>query len=441
MEASEKPQLPLDGGVATPDPARSEASVRAIEGLLVIESLTVSDARAARVVRERAQAGHPGPETVTKAIEIGARVLDSEAGAANVDYVRRELEAGLGELDRKLGGTLEEGAEAVAEQLATAFGAERNDSVQAQIKEIVTTASRQQREELLKALTAEDATNPLVAMQVRIGKKVVETEERHRQEIERLREAHGKESRAMLAQVAELRKEIARMLEREDADERVAEAEEAGTRKGRTFEERVHAAIDRIAAARGDVAMHVGDERGEGGSKKGDTVVELDAAGGPSRGRLVFEAKDELLSKNRAWDELNGAMAERDADFAVLAVAGEENVPSGREQLQEYEGNKVIIAVDCESPDDLGLELAYRYARCRALIARDHALEVDAAGVRDAAEAARAALKRANAVRLALTNIDKSSKKAREGLEGIVGDVESELTRIESLIAAAEPDS
>jgi hypothetical protein len=440
MEASEKPQLPLDTDGSGADPASPGASVRAIEGRLVVERLTVDDARAARVVRERAQAGHPGPETVTKAIEIGTRVLDSEATAANVDYVRRELEAGLGELDRKLGGTLEEGAEAVAEEIAARFGAERNDSVQSQIKEIVTTASRQQREELLQALTAEDGSNPLVAMQVRIGKKVVETEERHRQEIERLREAHGKESRAMQGQVAELRKEIARMLEREDADERVAEAEEAGTRKGRTFEERVHTAIERIATARGDVALHVGDERGEGGSKKGDTVVELDAAGGPARGRIVFEAKDEQLSKNRAWDELNGAMAERDADFAVLVVAGEDNVPAGREQLQEYEGNKLIIAVDCDTPDELGLELAYRYARCRALMTRDHALEVDAGGVRDAAEAARAALKRANAVRLALTNIDKSSKKAREGVESIVADVEGELTRIESLIAAAQPD-
>ncbi len=166
-------------------------------------------------------------------------------------------------------------------------------------------------------------------------------------------------------------------------------------------------------------------------------MVEIGAADGPVRGRIVFEDKDEQLSKNRAWAELNGAMAERDADFAVLVVAGEERIPSGREQLHEYEGNKLIIAVDREEPDEIGLELAYRYARCRVLMARDHTLEVDAGGVRDAAEAARAALKRANSVRLALTNIDKSSEKAREGVEAIVADVEADLTRIESLVAAA----
>jgi len=130
-------------------------------------------------------------------------------------------------------------------------------------------------------------------------------------------------------------------------------------------------------------------------------------------------------------------MAERDADFAVLVVAGEENIPAKREQLVEYEGNKMIVAVDSELPDELGLDLAYRYARLRVLTVRDRSLEVDAAGVRDAAEAARSALKRAQTVRLALTNVDKSSAKAREGIDAIVAEVEAELARIEALIAAA----
>src|SRR5690606_28779727 len=108
--------------------------------------------RAAHLVRERQQAGKPAADTVRKAIEIGARVLDSEETAANVDYVRRELEAGLGELEKRLGGTLDEGAEALAEQLATTFGIERSDSVQAQIKEIIAAETRQHREQLLQAL-------------------------------------------------------------------------------------------------------------------------------------------------------------------------------------------------------------------------------------------------------------------------------------------------
>lgn len=429
MEASEKPQLPLDGDGGPP-----AGAVRLLEDRLVIDSLTVNDERAARVVRERAESGQPPGDTVRKTIEIGARVLDAEETAVNVDYVRHEL----GQLDRRLGGTLEESATAIAEQIAKAFGADRSDSVQAQIKEIVGGESRQLRDALIQTLTAEDASNPLVSVQARLGKAMLETEERHRKEVEHLREAHSKAERAMHAQLGEMRKELGRLLEREEGERRLAEAEEAGTRKGRTFEERVHVALDRIAAARGDSAQHVGDEPGVGGTKKGDVVVEVGAADGPCAGRIVFEVKDEQLSKNKAWAELNGAMEERQAEFAVLVVAGEDSIPAGREQLAEYEGTKMIVAIDPEQSDGLGLELAYRYARLRLMLKREGELTLDAAGVRDAAEEARSALRTAQSIRLALTNADKSVSKAREGVDEIAAAVDAQLDRIESLVAAAD---
>ena len=421
MEASQKRQQEID---------LAEGAVRALDDRLVIERLTVADEHAARVVRERADT-QPPTETVRKAIEIGTRVLDTEGAAVNVAYVRRELEAALGELDRRLGSTLEEGTSELAEQIASVFGADRNDSVQAQIKGMLATERHEHHEALIQRLTAEDGSNPLVAVQARLGKALLEAEERHRKEVEHLREAHAKEARATQAQ-------LARLLERDLAEHRVAEAEEAGTRKGRTFEERVHAALDRIATSRGDSAHHVGDESGVGGTKKGDTVVELGAADGPCVGRIVFEVKDEQLSKNRAWTELNAAMAERQADFAVLAVAGHESMPAGREQLAEYEGNKMIVAVDSEHPDELGLDLAYRYARLRLMLKREGELTLDAAGVRDAAEEARSVLKTAQSIRLALTSADKSVSKAREGVDEMVGTVDAQLERIESLVAAAD---
>jgi hypothetical protein len=431
MEASERPQLPFDEAVAG-------GSVRALDDRLVIERLEVADARAARLVRERAAAGHAAPETVRRAIEIGSRVLDSEATAANVDYVRRELEQGLGELDSRLGETLEQSAEALADQIAVAFGAERNDSVQAQIKEIVTAETRQHREELLRTLTAEDGSNPLLAIQARLGKAMLEAEERHRAEVERLRESHAKEARAMQGQVGELRKEIARYLEREDADERVAEAERAGTRKGISFEERVHEAVAAIAGARGDLATHTGGELAEGGGRKGDTLVEIGACDGIARGRIVFEAKDKQLSKTKAWTELNGAMDARAASFAILVVAGDENVPAGREQLTEYEGNKMIVAVDREEPSGLALGVAYRLAAARVAMSRESDLTVDAAAVRDAAAEAVTALKQAQAIRSTLTGIKTQSDRARQGLDALVDAVEAKLQAIDSLVAEAD---
>ena len=181
--------------------------------------------------------------------------------------------------------------------------------------------------------------------------------------------------------------------------------------------------------------------RAEAGGKKGDTVVEIGGAAGSPLATIVFEAKNKRLSKNDAWTELNGCMGERDAAFAVLVVAGEDKVPAGLEELTEYQGNKIIAVLDREDPDPLALRLVYRYVRARVLADGADQLEVDAAGVRDAAEEAGARLKRANRVRKSLTNVTNSAKAAGDEFDEMVADVERCLARIEGLVAAAASDA
>ena len=415
-------------------------SVRLLGDRIVIEALSVSDERAAKVVRERAETGTRPAETVAKAIEIGTRVIDSESTATNVDYVQRVFEERVGKLGEDLNERLEEGSTEIARHISENFDVDRADSVQGEIKQMLVTAAQHQRQELTRMLTAEDASNPLVAAQMRSAKTMLEAEERHRKELAGLRESHAKESRAMQARVSDLTERFSAHLERGAGEEAVAEAEAAGTRKGFSFEERVHEAIERIASNRGDCATHTGGEGAEGGGRKGDSLVEIGAADGPSMGRVVFEAKDKKLSKNVAWAELNEAMAARGASFGVLVVAGEERIPSGREPLHEYEGNKLIVAVDRDEPDSLALAVAYRLAAARLSTARDRALTVDAAEVRAVSEEAVSCLKQAQAIRSALTGIKTSSDRARTGLDEMVTAVEVKLERIDSLVAEAADD-
>ena len=130
-------------------------------------------------------------------------------------------------------------------------------------------------------------------------------------------------------------------------------------------------------------------------------------------------------------------MASRAASFGVLVVAGEDRVPAGREQLHEYEGNKLIVAVDRDEPDSLALAVAYRLAAARVSMTRDRDLTVDAAEVRAVTEEARLLLKQAQAIRSTLTGIKTSSDQARTGLEEMVAAVEVKLERIDSLVAEA----
>jgi hypothetical protein len=419
MEASERPQLSLD--------ETGDATVRVVGDRLVVENLSVSDECAARVVRERAASGHAPADTVTKAVEIGARVLENEETTVNVDYVQKALDRGVGKVSQDLSQQAEEMIEGLAESIAASFGSERSDSVQAQIKEIVAKASEEQRLAIARLFSAEDGANPLTDFKAGVIRALQATESKRQAEDEATRK-----------RIEALTREIVELKDGREADRRVAEAEEAGTRKGRSFEELVFAEVDRIAAARGDAARHVGDTSSESGSKKGDVVIEVDGATGTASTRVVIEVKNKKLSKNDAWAEMNASMTERDAAFALLVVAGEDKIPSGLCDVTEYQGNKMIVALDREDPDPGGLGLAYRYARARALMMGEAELALDAARVRDSAEQAGAALKRANTIRKALTGVRKGEETARDQLEDMIGEVERCLATIESLVAAAE---
>jgi hypothetical protein len=324
---------------------------------------------------------------------------------------------------------LEGGSDQLAEEIAKTFGADRQGTVQHQIKEMLVRFAEIQRESLARQFSASDGSNPLSDFKQGVVTALKEGEVRRQRESEESRK-----------RIEALTREIVELKEREHADQRVTEAEEAGTRKGLTFEERVHDAVERIASLRGDAASHTGGELAEGGGKKGDTLVELGAAEGPSSGRVLFEAKDKKLSRNDAWRELNDGMAARAAAFGVLVVAGDERVPARCEQLTEYEGNKMIVAVNREDPSGLAIEVAYRLAAARVRMTRDSGLEVDPAAVRDTAQEAVSTLKQAQAIRSTLTGIKTSSDKARAGLDALVETVRAKLERIELLVSTDEDD-
>jgi hypothetical protein len=413
---------------------------------VVIDNLVVDDRTLVELVERRLEREIGALETVTGALEIGARVLDREATGAEVDSIRRELERAsaeaehafserarqiaeglekqferfLGEDGGAMSKVLDAHADELAELIARNFGGDRNTAVQHQVKEIVGKALTESRQDLLRQFSAEDGHNPLADFKAAVVR-----------EVKRSGESHDK----LIEKIAGLEGEVKRLHDASEAEAELAAERERGTSKGRDFEQHAYDLLEELAAARGDVAHHVGDERSASGSKRGDIVIEIDAASGPAKGRIAIDAKDERLSKNRAWEVLNAALTERDAQFAILVVASEEKVPAGRHQLHEYEGNKMIVTLDKETLDARALELAYRYARCRCLMSAERDLALDAAGVRDAAEEALSALKDAQRIRSSLTGANKSVDAAHSALNVMVERVEGCLARVESLVS------
>jgi hypothetical protein len=426
-----------------------ESSVEIRDGAVFIDGLLVQDRTLAELIERRLEVDRSADETVRDALEIGARVLDREATRAEVDFVKHEFERVSAEVERAFtdraeetskqlqeqfehflgedGGALAEvldaHADETAELIAQHFGEDRNTAVQHQLRDLVSKLLTESRLELVRQFSAEDGHNPLSDFKAAIVREL---------------KSSGEGNTKLLEKVTQLEGEVKRLHDAQDAEANLAAERERGTGKGREFEQHAFELVERMAAARGDVAHHVGDERSAAGGKKGDIVIELEAASGPAKARIAIDAKDEKLSKNKAWSELNAALTERDARFAILVVASDEKVPSGRDPLHEYEGNKMIVPLDKETFDTRALELAYRYARCRCLMTSERELQIDAPGVRDAAEEALSALRDAQRIRASLTGASKGVEGAREALDTMVLKVEASLDRIELLIAAPE---
>jgi hypothetical protein len=414
--------------------------VRVLGDVVAIDGLVVDDECAVRVVREREQNGDDPAKTVRDAVEIGARVLDREQAGANAEFVKVEFEKASRQVQQEFTDKARTIAEFFEEQFASVFGEQDGQlakelerrfgdgsavSVQNRVREALNETLAKSREDLVRQFSASDERNPLADFKASA--------------VDQIRQAAARSDatqRALLEKMAELEKQMqALRLEKEKLEEVEAERER-GTAKGRTFEEAVADAVDAIALTQGDVAEAVGDHK-EATGKVGDVVVAIDACNGPARGRIVIEAKDSRLSKPKALEELDRAMAERSADFAVLVVPTDEELPAKLEPLREYNGDKMVVALDPDA-GALPLEYAYRIARARVLMKRSDADGIDAEAVRAAGERALAALSDERKIKNQLTGVKTGVDKAYGLVEEMSARVRALLQEIDALVRPAD---
>ncbi|MEA2474282.1 MAG: hypothetical protein QOE06_2197 [Thermoleophilaceae bacterium] len=415
------------------------ASVRTVGDRLVVDGLIVQDECAVRLVHEREEAGEDAAKAVVDAIEIGARVLDREQAGANADFVRsefdkvsREVEAAFTERAREAGEQLEKQMDKVfgpesghlTKALEKHFSDESSGAVQNRVKDVITEVMTRSREDLLRQFSSADGQNPLADFKAGTLRALGEAGERQ-----------DKNLTALTEQLSALKVELQALRDEKQKLEEVDAERERGTAKGRVFEEAVAEALEAIAAAQGDDCDAVGDLTGATG-KTGDVIVHLDACRGPARGRIVFEAKNRRPSKPDAMRELDRALEERDADFAVMVFSSEEKLPAKTRALREYNGDKLLVAWDPDEDTPLALEIAYSLARARVLMTRADEGEVDSAAIRDAADRALAVMEGTKAIKSELTGATNRIGKASTLIETMESTVRQQLREIDALAAA-----
>jgi len=417
------------------------AQIRTVGDRLTIDGLVVEDECAVRLVREREQNGDDAAKVVRDAVEIGARVLDREQAGANAEFVKTEFERAATELNTQFTERARTVAEYFNDRVEEVFGPDNGHlakeleklfsdgssaSVQNRVRELVQETMARSREDLMKQFSSAEGSNPLADFKAGTIRVLKAADQRQ-----------NESQQALLRQMAELEKQVqALRLEREKLDELEVERER-GAAKGRTFEEGVADALDQLASVQGDVAEAVGDLK-EATGKVGDVVVALDAAGGPPRGRVVFEAKDRRLSRPKALAELDAAMAERRAEFGVLVVPTDEELPASLQALREYNGDKLVVAFDPDAGSSLSLDLAYRLARARVLMKRADGDGIDAGALRDTIERALGALAEERKIKQQLTGAKTGIQNAYDLVASMGDRVRAHLEEIDLLVRPGE---
>ena len=417
--------------------------VNALIGRVIVEHLMVDDAVAAELVRARTDAGENPERLIADAIEIGARVLDRERAGAAVEVLRQDLENASREVEQRLGQTSEAVVSELKTQLEQAFGpdsghvtrvlqrhfgADSSAAVQHQVRAAVAELLGESREKLFKQFSSADESNPLATFQRAAVAAIRQSSDQQHTHL-----------REMNARLGELQLEVAKLqAEREKALE-VAAEHDRSTAKGRPYEEAVFEAVEAIAAGQGDDCDAVGDLLGAGG-RKGDVVVDLDGCAGRPRGRIVFEAKNSKRSRNEALAELDQAMDQRAADYAVWVVPSEDKLPARAPALREVNGDKVFVVYDPQDGSRLALEVAYSLARARVLMAKGAAEGLDASALRAEVERAMVAMEDVRRIKSQLTSAAGQIEQVQKIVDGMAERVRGHLAQIDAMVAAAGED-
>lgn len=364
-------------------------------------------------------------------LAMGARALTLAGATLDTQLVEHRFGEMTGELDRSIdafakrvdesaGKLLDEETGGLAKALKSwlddvtstldeTFDENSRKSAIAKLEAVLVAARKEQVGAMRALLDPENAESPLAGWRSEIVKTV---------------ERQGK---ALAEGIDKLREQLA-------IQEAVGVEHELGTQKGRDFEHVVLDEATEIARYCEDTVEHTGDLSGSTGGKVGDLVVSIDPGATPGRTcRYVIEVKDKQMTQKAALAELDGAIANRDAEVGLLVFARQSQCPV-RSPFQWFD-HKAFVVLDKDKLDAHALRLGCLWARWMCL--RDEKVNadtIDTARVEALLESARSALSTASTIRTSHTQAKKAIDCAGSKLDGLVSDIRGTLDELEEMV-------
>jgi len=410
----------------------SQDRVDVVDGALLIHDLVETDPEVLRAVGDGADAVEP----TRQCLRIGARAILAVNATVDTHIVEQRFDAMSAQITEQLDATVRSITAAteslVAEDggaLTTALAAHRagldellgdtfdpdsKRSVIAIFEHVIDTAHEVQADAIRRLVATDDEDGPLGRLRHEIT--------RHTNECTR-----------------ELRQEVQSLSERIAVKEAVAPVIAVTTGKGFTFEDAVHEAVSRIAAPHGDLAEPTGRVSGSAATQKGDEVVTLASEDTHGLGAcFVLEAKSRKLNLRKTHEELDAALANRDALAAIAVFSSQDEAPTA--VPFQHSGNKAIVVFDAEGADDSALRLAYMWARwvVRRELAGTAADGVDVERIGTLIDDALRAIDRVTAIKRCHTTAKKHIDQAGEQVAHLADEVRDALDAVNEEVSASE---
>ena len=166
--------------------------------------------------------------------------------------------------------------------------------------------------------------------------------------------------------------QLAALLAKTAGEKATAESYANSREKGIDFEELLDQMIQLEAVVHGDDAQFTGDFPSPSGDKTGDEVVTINpAVTNNEEIRIVWEAKTDRsykdtkgrLKRDKVASELDDAMSNREAICGIFVSDARGVDMTKQPAWQEFDGNKLIIVLDDENPDQRLIRMAYLWSR------------------------------------------------------------------------------
>jgi len=216
----------------------------------------------------------------------------------------------------------------------------------------------------------------------------------------------------------------------------IQEIKQKGTAKGGDFEEYCKPILEEIASNHGEDVVHTGKTPGPIGLV-GDFVYTIT---NPEL-KIVLEMKTETgtITLPDIKKELAGGMENRSAQYGIFVSKHREVIPLKVGIFNEYEDNKLVIALGSELQDEIIhqsiLKIAIGYARARLRQQSGQKVSVDTSKIRTKIQNIEAKYNDLSQILASCSGIEKETVRIRGLVKTIHTDIEKSTKEITDLIS------